>query len=165
MQKYSSAITSINSSKLPSIFRKVDWVSGTKNLDYGGGKFDIATNWLEDHKGVRNYIYDPFNRTEEHNQEVLSKAPFDTITLSNVLNVIDDDDTRYQLLKRCKRLLKPCGLIYISVYEGDKSGIIKVNEKRNSCQLNRCLWQYIDEVVEVFGINVKIKNGMIIAWS
>ncbi|MDV3429122.1 MAG: hypothetical protein LIR50_19190 [Bacillota bacterium] len=160
-QKYSSAVTSINGSKLPSVFRKVEWVEGTRNLDYGGGKYDIATNWLLDHKNVRNYIYDPYNRTFEHNLEILAKKPFDTITLSNVLNVVMEKEVRETILSHCYLLLRTNGTLYISVYEGDKSKVAKVNEKRNSCQLNRPLKDYFNEVAAIFGEDhIEIKNGV-----
>ena len=57
-QRYTSAKTSINSTKVPSLFNKISWVPDTNNLDYGGGKFNTATNYLASKK-VRNIIFDP----------------------------------------------------------------------------------------------------------
>ena len=94
-QKYSSANTSINSSKLPTIFSLVDFKPNTINLDYGGGKFDNAVEFLAQ-KDVKNLIFDPYNRSSAHNQEVLKEirdnGGADTATLSNVLNVIQEKE-------------------------------------------------------------------------
>lgn len=40
MQKYTSADTSINSTKLPTTFTKFEFNRGTKNFDLGGGSFE-----------------------------------------------------------------------------------------------------------------------------
>ena len=93
-QEYTSHRTSINSSKLPAIFKLVKFRPKTVNLDYGGGRFDNATNWLCE-LDVTNLIYDPFNRSAEHNSFVLSEIKknggADTATLSNVLNVVKEE--------------------------------------------------------------------------
>ena len=62
LQNYTSANTSINSTKVPAVFRKADFCKGTVNLDMGGGKYDTATEYLEG-KGVENLILDPYNIT------------------------------------------------------------------------------------------------------
>lgn len=51
MQKYTSADTSINSTKLPTTFTKFEFNKGTKNFDLGGGRFDNAMDFLRN-KGV-----------------------------------------------------------------------------------------------------------------
>lgn len=166
MQRFTSACTSINSTKLPSVFKKVNWrwmLNEKKNLDYGGGKFDNATQYLREEFGISNYVYDPYNRTNVHNRLVLDEAPFDSATLSNVLNVVMEKEVRLGILTHMKSLLRANGKAYITVYQGNLSGVAKVNEKRNSCQLNKPLKDYVDEVLEVFE-NAEIKNGMIIAW-
>ena len=72
-QKISSANTSINSAKLPVIFNKVRFNPGELNLDFGGGKFDNATEHLAQ-QGVESLVYDPYNRTAKHNAEVLARV-------------------------------------------------------------------------------------------
>lgn len=148
-QKYSSAATSINSKKVPVLFKKIKFKPGTSNLDYGAGKWDTASQFLES-LGVINYPYDPYNRTEEENNVALSKTDYDTATLSNVLNVISEREIRHQILKDIKAHVKDGGIIYISVYEGDGSSKIKYNEKKNSCQLNKPLKDYIFDFISVF---------------
>lgn len=63
---------------------------GDINLDYGGGRFELGTQYMKEH-GVTNLVYDKYSRDSKHNIEVinkiLDKEP-DTVTLLNVLNVI-----------------------------------------------------------------------------
>lgn len=164
-QEKTSAATSINSSKLPAVFSKVQFEAGTKNLDIGGGKFDNATEYLAT-KGVTNYIYDPYNRSAEHNQAVAKateNGQSDTVTISNVLNVIDTIAGRKQVLENAVDAVKPDGTVYITVYEGNGSGVARTTGA-DQFQLNRRLKDYLPEV-EAYFDNVVIKNGVIIAKS
>lgn len=150
-QKYSSAATSINSSKLPAVFNLVDFEEGTINLDYGGGRFDNATTALAE-RGVTNLIYDPFNRTKEHNDAVIravrDEGGADTITCSNVLNVIAEQEVRLSVIKNIKKLLKPNGVAYFTVYEGNGTGIGAESPK--GYQLNKKTRDYVEEIAMVF---------------
>lgn len=162
-QRISSANTSINSSKLPAIFNLVRFTPGTLNLDFGGGKFDNATEYLAS-QDVESLVYDPYNRTAEHNKEVLARVRenggADTITLSNVLNVIAEPESRLAVLRNCKRLLKSGGTLYITVYEGTGRGDEK--ETKAGYQLNRKTSGYLDEISNVFS-DVTHKGKLIIA--
>ena len=89
-QKFSSAKTSIDykpERSLPIIFgafKKGIIKLGPVNADIGGGKYDTITNWLKT-QGVDNLVYDRFNRTSNHNMQVLRKlqtSPADTATVS-----------------------------------------------------------------------------------
>lgn len=101
MQKYTSANTSINATKLPTTFKKFSFVTGTRNFDLGGGRFDNATEYLN-RLGVENVIYDPFNRSRKHNENAIKKSyrAFDTCTINNVLNVVDNLDEINNIVKR-----------------------------------------------------------------
>lgn len=166
MQEFTSAKTSINSTKVPVIFRKLPWVKAGKglnrpyrNVDIGGGRYDTATEYLK-RFNIQNLIFDPYNRSESHNITVIGSVsiePADSATLSNVLCVIKERGKRIEALQRAKRWAK---VTFISVYEGDKSGIGKATTK--GWQENRRLADYIPEVQEVFK-NVEIRNGVIIA--
>lgn len=162
-QKISSANTSINSSKLPAIFRLVKFEPNTLNLDYGGGKFDNAAEYLAQ-QNVTNLVYDPYNRSTQHNAEVLQKVRenggADTITISNVLNVIAEPEARLTVLRNAKKLVKPGGNVYITVYEGNKSG--EGTETKSGYQLNKSTADYIDEIASVFS-TVNRKGKLIIA--
>ena len=162
-QKISSAATSINSNKLPAIFRMVKFQPDTMNLDYGGGKFDNAAEELAK-INVTNLVYDPYNRSSEHNQDVLKQVRAnggaDTVTISNVLNVIAEPEARQTVLRNAKKLVKPGGKVYITVYEGNKSG--SGAETKAGYQLNKDTKDYVDEISQVFD-NVTRKGKLIIA--
>lgn len=158
-QEYTSANTSINSTKVPSLFKKVAWKRDSSNLDYGGGKYNTATKYLLANYMCLNFIYDPFNRSEAHNELIMSINDYDTATLSNVLNVIKEQEIRIECLKDIKKHLKPNGILYISIYEGNKSGVGKPTKK--SCwQNNMRLKSYLPEVKQVFD-SVEITRGYI----
>lgn len=150
-QEYTSEKTSINQDKLPAIFHMVSFKPDTINLDYGGGKFDNASEYLES-LGVTNLIYDPYNRSTSHNQAVLRQIKqaggADTATCSNVLNVIKEPEARRGVLNNIKKLVKPTGKIYITVYEG--SGKSDEGPTKSGYQLNRKTKDYLEEVQEVF---------------
>ena len=163
-QKYKSSRTSVNSGKLPAIVHIWDdcMVNGLSILDYGCGKFNNTCEYLES-KGFQYFGYDPFNRTPEENWKATAHVNYDYAILSNVLNVVAEQNLRFDILWHIKMLLAPEAELYIKVYEGNGSGEMKVNEKRNSCQLNLKLKQYLPEVEAVFGArNVKAEwvNGI-----
>ena len=45
------------------------------NLDIGGGKYDSVTEMYSEH-GAENVVYDPFNRSAEHNARALRETNF-----------------------------------------------------------------------------------------
>jgi len=99
-QEYTSAETSINRDKTPATFGRVKWERGTINADIGGGRFDNATDFLA-RRGVKNHIFDPFNRSKEHNDRVantIADGGADTATVNNVLNVIKEPGNRHKVI-------------------------------------------------------------------
>jgi len=167
MKKITSRNTSVNSKKIPVMFTTIDkfygWKKRTNNLDYGGGKYNTASLYLQK-KGVNNYIYDPYNRDSIHNQRVidfLAKKKIHTITLSNVLCVVKDKVDRLFILVTSHAFLVEGGTIYINIYEGDKSG--KGKKTKEDCwQNNRTLKSYLPEVKKFFP-NARIEHSMIVA--
>ena len=150
-QEYDSAATSINSKKLPAIYNMVEFHPGELALDYDGGKFDNAVNYLKD-KDVTLLVYDPYNRTDEHNKEVLSiirdNKGVDVAVCSNVLNVIKEPEARINVLQNIKRLVKSGGDVYITVYEGTGNG--NEGPTKSGYQLNRKTVGYMEEVQSIF---------------
>lgn len=151
-QEFTSKDTSINSTKLPAIYKLVDFPKGTLVLDYGGGRFDNAVEWLAE-KEVEGVVYDPYNRSAEHNRDVVRRVRenggADITLCSNVLNVIKEPEARLGVLKNIRKLTKPSGKVYITVYEGKGTGEGKQSQK-DSYQLNRKTSDYLDEVHQVF---------------
>ena len=162
-QKYTSAATSINSSKLPAIFKMINLPSGTINLDFGGGRFDNVAEYYAD-KGVTNLVYDPYNRSSEHNSNVLNQIKknggADSVTCSNVLNVIAEPEARTTVIKNIYNLAKTGAPVYFTVYEGSGSG--EGAETKSGYQLNKKTADYLEEIQKVFP-NAKRKGKLIIA--
>lgn len=162
-QEFSSAATSINSNKLPAIYNMVEFRPGDVVVDFGGGKFDNAVNYLKD-KNVTLLVYDPYNRSAEHNKEVLrllkEHGGADAAVNSNVLNVIKEPEAREAVLKNIKKITKRGAPIYITVYEGRGDGA--EGPTKSGYQLNRKTGDYMDEVGKVFS-NVKRKGKLITA--
>lgn len=162
-QEYTSAKTSINSGKLPAIFKMINLKPGTVNLDFGGGRFNNVAEYYKD-KDITNLVYDPYNRSSKHNKEVIDKirenGGADSCTLSNVLNVIKEPEARKICLQNCYNLLKSGGDMYVTVYEGDSSGQDRATS--SGYQLNKKTNEYLAEIQEVFP-NAKRKGKLIYA--
>lgn len=169
-QSATSAKTSINNNKLPAGFNKAMKLNlfekGGINLDIGGGAFDNATKELEKYD-TTNYIYDPYNRTEEHNKLVIKSVEngqADTVTIHNVLNVIKEDSIKEKLIKQAKNAIKDDGILMVTVYEGEKK-----QQLEGGRQTGKDQWQEFKKIDEYLPIikkhfpNIVIKNKMIIA--
>lgn len=150
-QEYDSAATSINSNKLPAIYKMVNFNEGDVVVDFGGGKFDNAVEYIRD-KGATLCVYDPYNRSAEHNKEVLrilrENGGADAAVNSNVLNVIKEPEARKNVLENIARITKPGAPIYITVYEGKGNG--QEGPTKSGYQLNRKTADYLEEIQEVF---------------
>lgn len=114
------------------------------NLDYGGGRFDTSTKFLAE-AGITNYVYDPYNRSPEHNTAALARE-FSSVTLLNVLNVIEDRSERIEVIRDAYNRLK-AGVLIIQIYEGNRSGVGKIT-KSKTYQHNHRLNDYRDEIKE-----------------
>ena len=131
---------------------------GDINLDYGGGRFEKGTQFLSEY-GVTNLIYDKYARSEEHNKQVLDKLKqrkADTLTLLNVLNVIESKEERLNIIKHAYSLLENGGTMLITVYEGEgKTGLTKLG----TWQENRPLSSYVPEVKEALSVSEVLMRG------
>lgn len=150
-QEHDSAATSINSNKLPAIYRMVDFKPGQLIVDLGGGKFDNGVYFVKD-KGATLLVYDPYNRSDKHNKQVLAELKenggADIGLNSNVLNVIKEPEARLAVLRNLKRMVKPGGEVYITVYEGTGKG--NEGPTKAGYQLNRKTADYLEEIQQVF---------------
>jgi len=142
--------------QIPLMFRLVknmnSWEYGTNNLDIGGGPYNKFTDKLAE-IGVTNWVYDPYNVPLDVNclvlETVISAGGADTVTLSNVLNVIKRAEHRQEVLTLAKSHLKANGRCFITVYEGDGNG--NRRKTRDGWQEHRKLSTYEIEIVKVFG--------------
>jgi hypothetical protein len=160
-QQISSADTSIR--QVPALFKSPVFEPNGDNLDLGGGKFDIGTQYMKDTYGIDSYVHDIFNRSKKHNSDVekrFVKNPPKTVTIANVLNVIQSQEHRIKLLKQAYSFVEEGGKVYISIYDGDRTGNPKQTSK--GWQNNSPASSYMDEVRSVFP-NAVLKKGVIIA--
>lgn len=159
-QKITSADTSVK--QIPATFKRVDFAPGTVNLDYGGGRFDLGSDFMRE-KGVENLVYDVFNRSQEHNDGVLSRIRGerpDTVTVNNVLNVVAEPEVRDFIIQDAGQYMKPDGTAYFLIYQGDESGVGKQTAK--GFQNNAKAETYIPAIKKHFG-DVTRKGNLIIA--
>lgn len=153
-QMYSSANTSINSTKLPKIFGALTAGIG-KVLDYGCGKHISHTRAKVEDLGYLYSAYDKYNQPDS-----LPVEPQDIILCANVLNVVAEKEVRTQIYTEVLSLLKDNGKAYFQIYEGYKSGIGKAT--KNDCyQNNQQVQFYINELAQA-GITSKKQAGFIV---
>lgn len=160
-QAISSAKTSIR--QVPALFKDKNARFGEINVDVGGDRFDLATDYLAE-RGTRNLIFDPYNRDEATNRATLdflrAGNRADTATNANVLNVVAEAPARANIILEAAKSIKPDGTAYFTVYEGDGSGIGR--ETSAGWQNNRKTADYMDEIRQYFD-TVERRGKLIIA--
>ena len=145
--------------QVPALFKKIDWEPESFNLDIGGGAYEVATEWLAE-RGVTNLVIDKFNRSLYHNHLMRLKTynlELSSITLANVLNVIQGQMHRIKLLEEVFEYYSEhrCP-VYISCYNA--TGQPSASE----CQTCMSLTEYIPEIESVFtDSTVTIQNNFI----
>ena len=159
-----SAYTSVKI--LPKAFKMFSFHG--RNLDFGGGKWDKATVYLKNNHNCENLVYDPYNRTEEHNKEVANRVQtegVDSITCLNVLNVIKNKNERYNTLYAIKLLTEVSAdigklpIMIFQVYEGDKTA----NKDIQTCMKTK---EYVPEIQAHFpDWSIKRKGNVIIVFQ
>lgn len=162
IQKISSKKTCVK--QIPALFKSpfFDLKENTVNLDIGGGKYNLGTEYLKAYKNVTNLVYDPYNRSIEHNNNIFSliKNGIDSISIANVLNVIQEYDVRTEIIKHAYDILSIGQKIYFQIYEGDRSGV--GIETKNGFKNNLKTSAYIPEIEKIFG-NIVKKRLILIA--
>lgn len=163
-QTYTSAGTSINSTRLPAVFGKITYRPGGMLLDYGCGKHVDHIRSAVTGSGMAYLPYDPYNQPDEVNRSTVymanladqQKTPLDVVC-SNVLNVIDDDHTVRSIVHFITVLVEHTGgTAYFTVYEGDRSGVGRRTGK-DQYQRNQPLSYYTR-----FFDRGRIERGMIV---
>jgi len=166
-----SANTSINKTKPPAIVKLVEKIGGFKRgqsvFDYGCGKYpDVTEKAIQGKTRVRYAGYDLYNRTQEENDKACREIPegcAHVVLLSNVLNVIHPRAIQAVTAIRAQEKLRIGGTLYITVYEGDKSGSGRMT-KEDCWQENRKTEDYMPMLRDIFGEeNVTRKGKLIIA--
>lgn len=133
-------------------------------MDYGSGRY---TEHIKKHvNGLHKaYLpYDPYNQPDDRNNTTVTLVlnamyrhfPVDVVC-SNVLNVIDDDDTVQKIARHIEEITtKSGGTGFVTVYEGNRSGTGK-RTGSDQYQRNEPLRNYLR-----FFRNASVHNGMIV---
>ena len=162
MQKFSSKNTSVNTKQLPAVYSRIDFGKLPKQfsvLDWGCGRDTNHIQALLQKHAVSDYIkYDPNWCTAEQN--ICAELCVGSATVfvsSNVLNVIDSDEVVRDI---CDKAAKH-PIYFITVYEGDKSGIGK-QSKEDCYQRNAKVRDYLKFLPDkqIFGA-ATVKKGVI----
>jgi len=122
-------------------------------LDYGAGLSHEKARECILKNGANAYNwYDPYWNSTGGNVYALMNAPFDVILCSNVLNVIDDNEALfnavYHMLSLIKHGADGNGVILLTVYEGDRSGVGCAT--RDGYQRNLKTSAYVEMIQEKF---------------
>ena len=129
LQTFTSAGTSVNSGRLPAVFRKISPAPHSLLFDLGSGKY--TDHIRAAFPGVVYCPYDPYNQPDDVNAASLTflfnamhcRYPV-TVVCSNVLNVIDDDaEIRKLAALIASAVVRSGGIGYVTVYAGDRSGV------------------------------------------
>lgn len=145
-QRFTSADTSINSSKLPRGYRFDGIPAGAVVLDYGCGKHVEHLQRTATDRGWTWYGYDPYNRTDAENRPALDAirtGAADYTICCNVLNVIDDDEAVDDVIRAAVSACKVAAVF--TVYEGNRTGTGK-QTGRDSWQRNERRAAYVDRI-------------------
>lgn len=156
--------TSVNKDTIPAIYTKLTkhGIYGTHIFDVGCGKWTKHISSFAKKNGMCTYWhgFDPYNQTKDHNAKVTEIAweerwktekekNANMFISSNVLNVIKGEDRQRSYLQSIFRIMKECDECYITVYEGNKSGIGKIT-KKDCWQENKRLADYFELVLMAY---------------
>lgn len=158
VQQHTSADTSLNQVSAGLKHASSNLIKpNSTNVDVGGGRYDAGKEHVEkENPTAKLHVFDPFNRSDEHNKEVKHAAEHnaDYVGLHNVLNVIKEPEHRMGALQSVKSFMKKGSTAHITVYEGDKTGNGRMSKqdkgRGSSWQEHRPTSSYVPEVRKVF---------------
>lgn len=133
---------------------------GSRVYDYGAGKYIQKAKDYAKKKGFDVVAYDPYNLPQEYNDISFAQLRMvDMICCNNVLNVLTDN----ALHALCSNLHSIAYMnklsIYITVYEGNCTGIGKIS-KKDCYQRHMKVADYIPFLEKYFPM-VTCKSGII----
>jgi len=156
-----SKLTSINSNRLPRLYGYLNRMVGLDNktvLDLGCGNPKTQELLRNSFPNTRLILIDKFwNGTGLNTRAYKAACKYqpDLVVISNVLNVIDQDEDMYDLLSSAAMMKAP---IYITIYEGNKSGVGE--ETSRGYQRNQPVKWYTKLFSPLY-FNVELKNNVI----
>lgn len=128
-------------------------------LDVGGGQFDVSRNYMQK-RGIDLLVYDPYNRTQEHNEKIkwmVANQKVAAATSMSVLNVVAEPEARLAHICTMKDALQINGMAYFKIWPGE--GVLKGCYKPTTnsyghpgYQANAYADRFLREVQLVFGV-------------
>lgn len=159
-QEISSADTSIKT--INGIYKKIvgKYPKYTTIFDYGCGRYDENMRFATENDFVW-FGVDPYNRSVEWNKANINEMKTwgdspNIIMLNNVLNVVKEKFAIEHIVRQVYNYAGENTDVYITIYEGDKSGIGRTTSK--GYQRNEKVNNYIDYICEWFEVIEKIGN-------
>lgn len=135
-------------------------------LDVGGGKFDCNCNYMKHKRNIELLVWDPYNRSQSHNDRVQSQINSCRVgasTSMSVLNVIPEPEVRLAHINTLKASLIIGGKAYFKIWPGEKilQGTYLPTATDTHYQANAYADRFLREIEIVFGIgNVKLDNNI-----
>jgi predicted kinase len=166
-QSYTSAGTSLKNN-YPSVFKDKRFtealVKGNRNFDIGAGRTDIPTQILMSSYGVSNIPFDPFNRDKDVNRQAVESLSagklYPTVTVANVLNVIDNPDSRSNVILQAAKALAPDGKAFFQIHNAGNEG--GKTTGKDTYQTSMKPTEYVEEI-KIWFDEVKAHGNIIIA--
>lgn len=171
MQKRSSMNTSVNTTKLPSIWGKLDlqwlykvnYLKELRVVDYGCGRRATQEKvliYISSQVPIIYFPYDPYwgdvDRSEMTLRCLTVYQEADLCICANVLNVIDDNEELEKIIKEVTQ----ANYWAFQIYEGDKSGIGR--ESKTGCwQRNNITSYYMNLITTLTGKSCYRKGNFI----
>lgn len=160
MNKGNSAMTSVNSKKVPALFRlaaKEGAIGpGLTVFDYGCGRWPETTEAYVRGLGCPVYAaWDPNWRPSTAHALLMR---YDAVCMSNVLNVIENPEERAEAIAHAWSLVRAGGRLLVTVYEADGSGASGPS-KPGCWQERRKLESYVSDELASAGITGRIACG------
>lgn len=147
-QEFNSSETS--RPQIAATFKRVAWSATDRVLDYGAGKYNLAEEYMTD-KVAEFGAVDKFNRTAEHNAEVMERLVNpNIITVNNVLNVIKENTVINEIVEIVASLVADNGKVYFLIHEGNKKGV-GTPTGGDKYQRNQPAREYAQFLEKVFG--------------
>src|SRR3990167_289407 len=125
-------------------------------LDVGGGKYDCNRDYLRDKRKINLLVWDPYNRSSDHNKAIqykVAKFKVDAAVSMSVLNVIPDIRSRLAHIMTVWASLRSGGKAYFKIWPGENlfKGTYLPIETESRYQANAFLDRFYREIQVVFG--------------
>lgn len=167
-QRVTSEKTSIQykQGQVAKLFRLVGDKLGPLNLDIGAGRYTQVEDWVKALKQKIDFQrHDLFNLSDAHNRKVEEyvhrQGGANTVTCSNVLNVIPDKPVQEALIRFAAQAMKDDGVFYCAVHPGrasDRKLYPDGVETRQGWQWFKLANWYVPMIKKYFD-NVKVVGG------